>query len=171
VVQNDIAARLVRDLGDTRTVPLAAAALSVEPGRIVKSLLFLVQGRAKSGQRQPVLVIVAGDGRVDYKAIARHFGVSRKKVRMAPGDVVLATTGYAAGGVPPFGHRCEVPTVVDAALVAQQEGTTVPIYAGGGDESTMLEITVAELLRVVKPTVIPLSAPLARRAEGDGKTD
>ena len=161
VLQEGINARLVRDLGDTRTVPLAAAALGVEPGQIIKSLLFLVRSPGKPGDPQPVLVIVAGDARVDYRAIARRFGVSRKKVRLAPAEVVLAITGYPAGGVPPFGHHTTVPTIVDAALLAPQHGQAGPIYGGGGDESSMLETTAAELLRVVQPEVVPVSAPPA----------
>ena len=97
-----IAARLVRDMGDTSTVPLAAAALGVEPHQIIKSLLFLVRLPDQPDSPQPVLVIVDGSQRVDHKAIAAHFGVSRKRVRLASADEVLAILGYPAGGVPPL---------------------------------------------------------------------
>ena len=166
-----IAARLVRGLGDTSTVPLAAAALGVETERIIKSLLLLVKlpghgdspGAAAFGETvggtgypnpQPVLVISNGERRVDYRAIGAHFGVSRKKVEFAPADVVLALFGYPAGGVPPFGHRTPVPVVLDPAVLALPGGDTATIYGGGGDESTMLEITVGELRRVVQPEIL-----------------
>jgi prolyl-tRNA editing enzyme YbaK/EbsC (Cys-tRNA(Pro) deacylase) len=153
-----IEARLVRDLGDTRTVPLAAAALGVEADRIIKSLLFLVRLPGQPGVPQPVLVIVGGERRVDYRALGAHFDVSRKKVRMAAADVVLALLGYPAGGVPPFGHRAQVPVIVDAALLAAQADDCTTVYGGGGDEGTMLEITLAELLRVVQPEVLDLTS-------------
>jgi prolyl-tRNA editing enzyme YbaK/EbsC (Cys-tRNA(Pro) deacylase) len=156
--QEGIAARLVRDLGDTRTVPLAAEALGVETDQIIKSLLFLVKLPQRKDSPQPVLVIVGGERRVDYRAIAARFGVSRKKVRMASAEVVLEVTGYPAGGVPPFGHRTAVPAILDAALAAVPQGDRATVYGGGGDEGTMLEITVSELLRVVQPEVLSISS-------------
>ena len=151
-----IAARLVRDMGDTSTVPLAAAALGVEPHQIIKSLLFLVRLPDQPDSPQPVLVIVDGSQRVDHRAIAAHFGVSRKRVRLASADEVLAILGYPAGGVPPFGHRTPVPAILDAALSARQPADRATVYGGGGDDSTMLEITVGELLRVVQPEVLSI---------------
>jgi prolyl-tRNA editing enzyme YbaK/EbsC (Cys-tRNA(Pro) deacylase) len=161
-----IAARLVLDLGDTSTVPLAAAALGVETERIIKSLLLLVRlpGRGDPPRGgtgylnpQPVLVISNGERRVDYRAIAAHFGVGRKKVEFAPADVVLALFGYPAGGVPPFGHRTPVPVILDPAVLALPGGDAATVYGGGGDDSTMLEITVGELRRVVQPEILDTS--------------
>jgi prolyl-tRNA editing enzyme YbaK/EbsC (Cys-tRNA(Pro) deacylase) len=157
IITEGITARLVRDLGDTRTVPLAAEALGVRPEQIIKSLLFLVKLPERKESLQPVLVIVGGDCRVDYRAIGARFGVSRKKVRMASAEVVLEVTGYPAGGVPPFGHRTPIPVMVDAALLAGQAAEDATVYGGGGDEGTMLEVTVAELLRVLHPEVLRLS--------------
>jgi prolyl-tRNA editing enzyme YbaK/EbsC (Cys-tRNA(Pro) deacylase) len=161
-----IVARLVRHLGDTSTVPLAAAALGVETERIIKSLLLLVKlpgcgdsprGGAEYLSPQPVLVISNGERRVDYRAIGARFGVSRKKVEFAPADVVLTLFGYPAGGVPPFGHRTTVPVILDAAVLALRGGDTATVYGGGGDDSTMLEITVGELRRVVQPEILDTS--------------
>ncbi len=167
VLRERIHARLVRDLGETRTVPLAASALGVEPGRIIKSLLFLVRTPGKPDDPEPVLVLAAGNARVDYRAIAEHFGVSRKRVRLASAEVVLSTTGYPAGGVPPFGHRARIPAILDAALLAPEYAPGAPVYAGGGDERTMLETTVAELLRVLHPELLAVSG--AQRSCARGK--
>jgi prolyl-tRNA editing enzyme YbaK/EbsC (Cys-tRNA(Pro) deacylase) len=158
ITKEGIAAQLVRGLGDTSTVPLAAQALGVDPEHIVKSLLFLVQLMQRKDHPQPVLVIAGGERRVDYRAIGARFGVSRKKVRMASADVVLAVTGYPAGGVPPFGHRTPIPVFLDAALLAHQAGGDATVYGGGGDEGTMLQVTVSELLRVVQPEVLSVSS-------------
>lgn len=158
IEQHGIAARLVRGLGDTSTVPLAAAALGVETERIIKSLLLLVRLPGRGGDPQPVLVISNGERRVDYRAVAARFGVSRKKVEFAPPDVVLALSGYAAGGVPPFGHRTHVAVMLDAAVLALAGGDSATIFGGGGDDRTMLQITVGELRRVVHPEVLDTSS-------------
>lgn len=152
-----IAARPVRDLGDTSTVPLAAAALGVPAERIIKSLLLLVKVPGCGESPQAVLVISNGERRVDYRAVAAHFGVGRKKVEFAPADVVLALLGYAAGGVPPFGHRTPVPVILDATVLALPGGDAATVYGGGGDDSTMLEITVGELRRVQQPEILDTS--------------
>ena len=157
IAQHAIAARLIGGLGETSTVLLAATALGVAPEQIIKSLLLLVRLPAVASGPQPVLVISNGERRVDYRAIGVHFGVSRKKVELAPADVVLALLGYPAGGVPPLGHRTSVPVILDPAVLALPGGDSATVYGGGGDECTMLEITVAELRRVVQYEVVDTS--------------
>jgi prolyl-tRNA editing enzyme YbaK/EbsC (Cys-tRNA(Pro) deacylase) len=91
----------VRTLSDSaRTAPLAAAALGVEVGQIVKSLVFL------RGQ-EPTLVLCAGDRRVD---------TGRLGLSPAPADRVRAITGFSIGGIPPVGHDTELPTTIDTSL-------------------------------------------------------
>ena len=68
--------RVIEHKTSTATARDAAAAAGCDLGAIVKSLLFMVDG-------QPVLVLVAGDRMVDARRLAAHFGVSRKKIRMA----------------------------------------------------------------------------------------
>ena len=103
--ENGIEAQLLREIGDTPTVPAAAAALSVEPDRILKTLLFLAQ---KPGDRDappaPFVVISHGERRVEKRPLADLHGVGIKRIKLAPPDVVLQLLGYPAGGVPPFGH-------------------------------------------------------------------
>jgi prolyl-tRNA editing enzyme YbaK/EbsC (Cys-tRNA(Pro) deacylase) len=91
----------VTTLSDSaRTAPLAAEALAVEVGQIVKSLVFL---RAA----EPLIVLCAGDRRV---ASAR-LGLST-----ASADHVRELTGFSIGGVPPLGHETELETIVDQSL-------------------------------------------------------
>jgi prolyl-tRNA editing enzyme YbaK/EbsC (Cys-tRNA(Pro) deacylase) len=91
----------VRTLSDSaRTAALAAAALGVEVGQIVKSLVFEREG-------EPALVLCAGDRRVN----AKRLGLSP-----APADRVRALTGFSIGGIPPLGHASELPTTIDASL-------------------------------------------------------
>ena len=92
-----------RELSDsTRTASEAAAAVGVEVGQIVKSLVF-VDGVG------PILCLCAGDRRVDTAKLGDG-------ARQARGDEVREATGFAIGGVPPLGHDRPLRTVVDASL-------------------------------------------------------
>ena len=91
----------VRTLSDSAgTADLAAAALDVEVGQIVKSLVFLQAG-------EPVLVLCAGDRRVD---------ATRLGLTPADADLVRGVTGFSIGGVPPLGHDAQLPTTIDGSL-------------------------------------------------------
>lgn len=115
------------------TVELAAQAMGTSSDRIVKTLLFYMEGR-------PLLVLAAGSNRVDLRALAKHFGIGRKKVRMAEPDQVLQETGYPVGALPPFGHRRPLPAIMDGSVPAYGI-----IYAGGGSEHALLRLTAEEL--------------------------
>lgn len=132
-----IAAEVVRLAVETPTVAAAAAAVGAGVEQIVKSLLFLVAG-------EPVLVVANGETRVDYKRLAAHLGVSRRRVKLADGAQVRQILGYEVGAVPPFGHKRPVRTVVEAGVLMQEE-----IWAGGGSIDTLVRLRVAELRRVV----------------------
>jgi prolyl-tRNA editing enzyme YbaK/EbsC (Cys-tRNA(Pro) deacylase) len=91
----------VKTLDDSaRTAALAAAALGVEVGQIVKSLVFL-------SDHQPVLILCAGDHRVD---------VQRLGLAPASAERVREVTGFSIGGVPPLGHDVELQTTIDESL-------------------------------------------------------
>ena len=91
----------VKTLPDsTRTAPEAAAAVGVEVGAIVKSLVF-VRGE------QPVMVLCAGDRRV---------AADRLGLAPASAEQARAATGFAIGGIPPLGHSTELDTLIDESL-------------------------------------------------------
>ena len=142
VREHGVAARLVVPGVPTPTVPTAAAALGVPVGAILKSLVFLVRG-------EPRLAIAAGEDRVRYPALAAAWGVTRRQVRMASPDEALAISGYPVGAMPPFGHQCTLPALVDARCAPA--GRTV--YAGGGSRTALLELQTDELLRVLGTAV------------------
>ncbi|HAJ35263.1 MAG TPA: EbsC protein [Chloroflexi bacterium] len=151
-----IQAELLRDIGHTPTVPAAALALGVTPDQIIKTLLFLIEQPGQDAAT-PVVVISHGDRRVDKGALAAHFGVAKKRVTLAPSEVVLSTLGYPAGGVPPFGHMTPLPVIVDASIQTLDARHGGVIFGGGGDDRTMMRLTVAELLRVTGAEVLAVS--------------
>jgi prolyl-tRNA editing enzyme YbaK/EbsC (Cys-tRNA(Pro) deacylase) len=155
IADQGIAAVLIGGLGDTPTVPAAAAALGVAPEQIIKTLLFLVE-RPHTGA-QPLVVISYGERRVDKSLLAVRWEVGKKRVSLAPAAVVQDLLGYAAGGVPPFGHRTALPVVIDAGILDQRAAHAGIIYGGGGDDQTMMKLTVDELLRVTGGEVIRLN--------------
>jgi prolyl-tRNA editing enzyme YbaK/EbsC (Cys-tRNA(Pro) deacylase) len=84
----------------TRTAPEAAAAVGCEVGQIVKSLVFMRDG-------QPVMVLCAGDRRVDAKRLG---------LKPANADQARAATGFSIGGIPPLGHAEPLETLIDESL-------------------------------------------------------
>lgn len=77
------------------TAQMAAEALGIEVGRIVKSLIF--RG-AESGK--PIMLLVSGANRVHEKRVGRLLG---EKLERADADFVKLHTGFSIGGVSPFG--------------------------------------------------------------------
>ena len=61
---------------EVSTVEAAAEAVGTTADKIVKSVLFMVDG-------QPVLAISSGARRIDRRRIAQRFAVGRKQVRLA----------------------------------------------------------------------------------------
>lgn len=152
IEQHAIAATLVQPDRATPTVAQAAVALGCQPEQIIKSVLFLVNDGQPADQ---VLVIANGVRPVDFRKLADVLKVGRKRIRLAPAAVVLVSTGYPAGGVPPFGFSQRLPTYIDSNVFKQDV-----IYGGGGDDRTMLRITPAELLRVTGGQVVDVRQAL-----------
>lgn len=116
----------------TRTAPEAAAAVGVHVRQIVKSLVFLADGA-------PVLALVAGDHRLDVERLRDHLGAG--DVRRATADEVRAHTGFAIGGVPPFGHPAPLRTVLDEGLRRDDV-----VWAAAGTPLDVFPIAPVELV-------------------------
>jgi prolyl-tRNA editing enzyme YbaK/EbsC (Cys-tRNA(Pro) deacylase) len=136
----------------TPTVETAAQAAGTQVERIVKSILFMVEG-------EPVLAITSGTAHVDQRAIASRYAVGRKRVKLASAETVLEIGGYEVGAMPPFGHLRKLPTLLDRGVLKQPE-----VYAGGGDENALLRLSPEEILRVTQAQVMDL-------VQGAGKED
>jgi prolyl-tRNA editing enzyme YbaK/EbsC (Cys-tRNA(Pro) deacylase) len=111
-----------------RTVVEAAAAVGVEPGRILKSLVFV-------SEEQPVIVLCAGDRRVATKRLG---------LRPATADEARAATGYSIGGIPPLGHDRELETLIDSSL---RRFDTV--WAAAGTPHAVFEISTSALIDAI----------------------
>jgi Cys-tRNA(Pro) deacylase len=129
----------------TATAPEAAAAAGCELGAIVKSLCFLVDER-------PVLVLAAGDRRVDSKALRRIFDVSKRKVKIADPETVRRATGFEVGGVAPLGLPRPLPTLIDRSLARFET-----VYVAAGDPNSIFAIPYETLVRVTNGQVHELT--------------
>jgi prolyl-tRNA editing enzyme YbaK/EbsC (Cys-tRNA(Pro) deacylase) len=123
----------------THTVADAAAALGVEPGQIVKSLVL----RRESGE--PLLVTACGTNRVDLDRVAELVG---EPVSMAQAKWVREVTGFAIGGVPPAGHARELETLVDRDLLAFDE-----VWAAAGSPWEVFGLRPAQLVELTGGTL------------------
>jgi prolyl-tRNA editing enzyme YbaK/EbsC (Cys-tRNA(Pro) deacylase) len=118
-----------------RTSAQAAVALGVEVGQIAKSLVF----RAVDSGR-PVLVIAAGDKRVDEQRIANLLG---EPIERAAPEFVREHSGFAIGGVAPVGHASTMVTFIDSSL-----RRFPTLWAAGGTPHCVFPIDPAALVRV-----------------------
>ena len=112
------------------TVELAAQALNCEPKRIAKTLSFRV------GER-PVLVVAAGDAKVDNAKYKNRFGV---KAKMLSREEASDLIGHAVGGVCPFAVKDGVEVYLDTSL---KRFPTV--FPAAGSSNSAIELTIAEL--------------------------
>ena len=116
----------------TRTSAEAAQQIGCSLGQIVKSLIFKGQDSQK-----PVLVLASGSNRVDEKLLAGYLG---EKVDRANPEFVREMTGYAIGGVPPFGFSRHIYTYLDSDLLQYKS-----IWAAAGSPHSVFELTPDEL--------------------------
>lgn len=144
IERSDIQAEILTLTVPTPTVVDAARAVGTSPEMIIKSLVFLVGG-------EPILAIACGTSRIDRRQIAAHFGLGRKRIKLADAAKVVEVTGYDIGAVPPFGQRQRLTTLIDPRVLEHEV-----VYAGGGAIDTLLRVSPAEIQRVTDGIEIDL---------------
>ncbi len=132
----------VRFPDGAKTAADAAAAIGVEIGQIVKSLIFAVDGDV-------VLAYVSGANQLDERKLAAAAGGER--CSRVDADTVRAVTGYPIGGVPPFGHATPLRVFIDPDLLAFDE-----VWAAAGTWHDVFAIAPADLVTASGGTVVEL---------------
>ncbi len=123
----------VQELAESSaTVELAAQALNVEPGRIAKTLSFMVN-------EQPILIVAAGDVKIDNAKYKKFFGA---KAKMLTPDEAVTLIGHAVGGVCPFAVNEGVIVYLDESLKK-----FVTVFPACGSSNSAIELTMEELER------------------------
>ncbi|MFD1671616.1 YbaK/EbsC family protein [Agrilactobacillus yilanensis] len=115
-------------IGDT--VVHAAQVLGCTPAHIAKTMSFLVN-------EQVVLIVMAGDAKVDNKKFKAEFS---KKAKMVPRTVLESRVGHGPGAVCPFALKPDVAVYLDMSL---QRFKTV--YTSGGSVNSTVKISPSEL--------------------------
>ena len=122
---------------------VAAAALGVDPARVLKTLVTRVDGAL-------TVAVVPVSGSLDLKALAAAAG-GRKAVMADPPDAERAT-GYVRGGISPLGQRRALPTVVDESALAL--GT---VLVSAGRRGLQVELAPADLVRLTRARTAPIA--------------
>lgn len=122
------------ELGESSaTVELAAAALGVEGARIAKTLAYKLDDGV-------ILVVAAGDARVDNRRYKDSFG---QKARMLTPDEAVELVGHAVGGVCPFAVNDGVRVYLDKSLRRFET-----VFPACGSSNSAIELTCEELERM-----------------------
>ena len=112
------------------TVEEAAVAVGCEPERIAKTMSFLLGD-------DPILIVTAGDARVDNKKYKEYF---HQKAKMIPGELVEKYIGHAPGGVCPFAIPQGTKVFLDISLKR-----FAIVYPAAGTSNSAVELSIKEL--------------------------
>ncbi len=122
----------------------AAAALGLDPRRVLKTLVAVVDGEL-------TVAVVPVAAQLDLKGLAAAAG--GKRAALAPVADAERATGYVAGGISPLGGRRRLPTMVDASALDHPT-----VFVSAGRRGLEIELAPADLIRLTGA----LTAPLAR---------
>jgi len=118
--------------GASATVELAAQAVGCEPAHIAKSLAFI--DAAADGC---LLVVAAGDAKVDNSRFKQEFGFKAKMVPAAEAERLI---GHAVGGVCPFALNPGVKVYLDESLRRFEI-----VYPAAGSSNSAVRLNLDEL--------------------------
>jgi Cys-tRNA(Pro) deacylase len=127
--------------GETYSAEKASRELGIGLEHVAKTVVFVNE------KKEPLIVVVPGGRKVNQDRLAKMLGL--KKLRLATGEEVLNHTGYEAGAVPPVGHVKQLPAVVDETLLSREK-----VYAGGGAVNATLEISPADVVRILNAKIM-----------------
>lgn len=129
--------------GAARTAQEAADQLGIAVGQVAKSVIFK---RKEDGAS--VLVVAAGDRRVDEKKVAALVG----KIGRADADFVKDRTGFSIGGVSPVAHARPPVTLIDSTLQRFDV-----LWAAAGHPHAVFALSVAELRALAQAPVVDVA--------------
>ncbi|WP_232461738.1 aminoacyl-tRNA deacylase [Thermococcus pacificus] len=121
-IAKELGAEILEVGRPVKTVEQATRETGTSPKQVIKSLVII-------SEREPLLVIVDGESRVDMGKLERLFG----KCRFAKPEEVKELTGYEVGGVPPVGVPLR--TIVDPKVLENEY-----VIGGGGAIDRLLRI-------------------------------
>ena len=132
----NVEARVEEFSAGAATASDAARATGAQLQEIVKSLLFMCDGRS-------VLVMVPGDRRADSEKIARAVGC--EDVKVATPSEVAEATGFSAGGVAPFPLPDVHLVLMERTLLAHET-----VWIGAGTSRHMAALAPSDVVKLAR---------------------
>jgi len=132
------------DPGDLGIGEQAAMALGIEPDRLFKALIVMIDG----GRPAMALTPVAAETRM--KTLAAALG--GKRATMAPTAEAERLSGYVKGGISPFGQRQKLDVVIDRSVEAH-----ATVYVNGGRRGLQIELTPKDLINALGASLADLA--------------
>jgi prolyl-tRNA editing enzyme YbaK/EbsC (Cys-tRNA(Pro) deacylase)/ubiquinone/menaquinone biosynthesis C-methylase UbiE len=118
--------------------------------RALKSILVRVAREPYQLDAFALCVLPAGK-RVDFEKLATVLEVEAASVSLATADECLSQTGFIVGAIGPIGMPKRVPVIFDRS--AAEIDTELTVWCGSGKRTESLAITLAELIKVVRPSI------------------
>lgn len=122
----------------------AAELMGVDPARVLKTLMAVVDARAL------VVTLVPADRELNLKALASAVG--GKRAAMADVRQAERASGYVKGGISPFGQRQRSPAVVDASVLQHAS-----VFVNGGRRGLEIELSPQDLIAALDAAVGPIA--------------
>ncbi len=132
----------------THTAYDAARALGVEVGQIVKSLIFVSE---YADGPQPCLVLASGANRVDLGLLGAV--LTAPGIRRATAQEAHELTGFSIGGIPPFGHKQQLRTIMDPDLARYET-----VWAAAGTANAVFPLAPNTLRLLTAAVVTQITA-------------
>ena len=123
----------------TKTAADAAEAVGCDVAQIASSI-------ALSTDDGLVVAVTSGANRVDPAEVAALVGAD--DAALADADEIKETLGWSIGGVPPFCHEVDVPTLMDETLTDHDE-----VWAAAGTPEAVFPIDPERLRELAGATV------------------
>ncbi|MET0953533.1 MAG: Cys-tRNA(Pro) deacylase [Aeromicrobium sp.] len=117
----------------------AAQALGVDPGRVFKTLMVVVDGELCVG-------VVPVMGSLDLKALADALG--GKRAQMADAAHAQRATGYIIGGISPVGQKKPHRTAID-----KSSAQWPTIFVSGGRRGLEAELQPGDLAQITRAVI------------------
>ena len=123
---------------------VSARELGVDEHAVIKTLIM------EDDRKRPLIVLMHGDREVSTKNLARLIGVKH----VAPCDPAIADrhSGYQVGGTSPFGTRRAMPVYMERTIADLPH-----VYVNGGRRGYLVGMAPAELIRVLRPTLVDVA--------------
>jgi len=122
----------------------ASAALGIAEHSVIKTLVM------EEDSRSTFIVLMHGDKQVSAKALARQMAV--KTVQPCTPQKAEKMTGYAVGGISPFGTRLSLPVYMEASIADLPE-----IYINAGKRGLLLSLRPQDLMRILNPVLVTVA--------------